>query len=664
MASNVSSGQHGPSRSRRRSYGSANRVLSPIAQASIARDLEEIPTEDLESGNPEDQSTDESDSETSTLRRNRTSGPGNHSMIGSYRRQSFAPAGARAAVAPGLQTSHRDPTKTERKEALREERNLLRDNNVIPPKHPQNNDQPPPLREAIIQHIPSLGIPGGDRRVIAAEEAAKDGPPDDLTEEAPLLENPSLPYGGNDSPEELNKRWEEAVMSGKIQTTWQREAKVLSRYSLPLITTFFLQYSLTVASVFTVGHIGKVELSAVSLASMTANITGYGIYWGLTTSLDTLCSQAYGSGKKELVGLQFQRMVYFLLVCSIPIGIIWLSAESILSAIVPEKDVAVLAGHYLRIILIGAPGYLTFEAGKKYLQAQGIFFASLYVLLICAPLNVLMNYLFVWQFGWGFTGAPIAVAITDLLLPFCLFLYVYFINGKACWPGFTMRAFHNWTPMMKLALPGLLTVEAEILAFEILTLAASYFGTTYLAAQSILGTVIGITYQIPFPVSIAASTRIANLVGATLTPAAKTATKVTLIVAMVIGSMNFLLLSSLRGYIPQLFTSDPDVIALVARVLPICALFQLWDALAANCNGILRGLGRQEIGGYVQLGAYYAVGIPLSFGTGFGLHWGIQGFWAGVAVALFLVSVIELGFIWKTDWARAVEDARIRNEGS
>src|ERR1700693_3701145 len=77
-------------------------------------------------------------------------------------------------------------------------------------------------------------------------------------------------------------------------------------------------------------------------------------------------------------------------------------------------------------------------------------------------------------------------------------------------------------PMVTLALPGLLMVEAEFLAFEILTLASSYFGTTHLAAQSILSTLTALTFQIPFPISIAASTRVANLIGATLTDAART----------------------------------------------------------------------------------------------------------------------------------------------
>jgi len=80
--------------------------------------------------------------------------------------------------------------------------------------------------------------------------------------------------------------------------------------------------------------------------------------------------------------------------------------------------------------------------------------------------------------------------------------------------------------MINLALPGLVMVEAEFLAFEILTLASSYLGTTELAAQSILITIISLTFQIPFSISVAVSTRVANLIGATLSEAAKTTAKV------------------------------------------------------------------------------------------------------------------------------------------
>lgn len=89
-------------------------------------------------------------------------------------------------------------------------------------------------------------------------------------------------------------------------------------------------------------------------------------------------------------------MSLFLGVITIPIVITWLFSEQILRVIIPEPELAELAGLYLRILTIGAPGYALFEAGKRFVQAQGIFTASTYVLMICAPLNGVLNYILVW----------------------------------------------------------------------------------------------------------------------------------------------------------------------------------------------------------------------------------------------------------------------------
>jgi MATE family multidrug resistance protein len=91
-------------------------------------------------------------------------------------------------------------------------------------------------------------------------------------------------------------------------------------------------------------------------------------------------------------------MTVFLLLVTIPIGTIWFNAGQIITFLTPDKDseTAKLAGTYLRVILFGAPGYACFEAGKRFVQAQGVFRATFYVLLICAPLNAIMSWMFVW----------------------------------------------------------------------------------------------------------------------------------------------------------------------------------------------------------------------------------------------------------------------------
>jgi MATE family multidrug resistance protein len=475
-------------------------------------------------------------------------------------------------------------------------------------------------------------------------------------------------YGTHADPAEIEsllgaRNGNEEVI--EIETSGRKEARLLFKYSVPLMFTYLLQYSFSLVTIFVVGHIGTNELGAVSLATMTANITGFAIYEGLATSLDTLCAQAYGLGKKEQVGLHLQRMVLLMMLVTVPIGAVWLCSGWILAALVPEKELAYLAGSYLRILLACAPGYAIFEAAKRFTQAQGLFNASLYVLIVSTPLNIAFNYIFVFVLDWDLKGAALATVLSNTLLPIFLWLYVYFVvpSSLECWGGFTKAAFKNWGPMIKLALPGIIMVEAEWLAFDILTFSSSYISTAHLAAQSVVMTTSVAIYHIPFSVSIAVSTRLGNLIGAGALPAARIATRTYLITFLLIGLIDATFLVLTRNIRPNAFTDDPEVISIVSSVMPILALFQLSDAGTALANAILRGLGRQTIGGYVNLGVYYGVAIPVAFLLCFGKpKLGLEGLWMGCLVGSCLIWAVEGTYCKVCSWRKAVEEARGRNE--
>jgi MATE family multidrug resistance protein len=378
-----------------------------------------------------------------------------------------------------------------------------------------------------------------------------------------------------------------------------------------------------------------------------------------------LCAQAYGSGRKELVGLHLQRMALFLLLVTIPIGAVWVSSGWILAALVPERDLAYLAGDYLRILLAGAPGYALFEAGKRFTQAQGLFNASLFVLLLCTPINILLNYLFVFTFGWGLSGAALAVVASNTLLPICLFIYVRVINPSSmeCWGGFSKAALSNWGPMVKLSLPGIVMVEAEWLAFDILTFSASYLSTAHLAAQSVVMTTCMVMFHIPFSVSVAVSTRLGNLVGSGNLPAAKIATKTYVMIFIVMGLVDGAILTLARNVLPKAFTDDPKVISIAAGVMPVLAAFQLFDSTTALVNGLLRGLGRQKIGGYANLFVYYVVAVPLALFLCFGSpDLKLEGLWIGCVVGSALITLSEGAYCKLFNWQAAMDDASTRDE--
>lgn len=250
------------------------------------------------------------------------------------------------------------------------------------------------------------------------------------------------------------------------------------------------------------------------------------------------------------------------------------------------------------------------------------------------------------------------------MMPLLLFLYVRFVDGYDCWGGFTRKAFHNWRPMIKLSLPGLVIVEAEFIAFELLTLLSSYFDTAHLAAQSVIVTATSIAFQLPFALSIASSTRVANLLGATLEDGAKTAAYAGFMASICLGIFNLLFIVSARKWFVLLLTQDPEVIGYVVSVLPITAMFQCFDALASMGGGILRGQGRQHIGSYISIIAYYFLAIPISITAAFVFGWELCGLWSGVAVALAFVATIQTTIVLRTDWAKVVKDAKARIEGA
>lgn len=479
--------------------------------------------------------------------------------------------------------------------------------------------------------------------------------PPEYTKLLAVDEHPETEYGSVDDGD--------CSSSEQQTTTISEEAMVIARSSLSLIITFFLQYSLNVVSIFSVGHLGRTELAAVSLSTMTFNITS-GVFNGMATCLDTFCAQAYGAGKPKLVGLHFQRCLCMVLTIAIPINLLWWFSSPILNVFVKNKELTDLAQTYLRIVSIGSPGFILFETGKRFLQAQGIFHAAQYVLYICTPINVILNYLLVWDkdIGIGFCGAPLATAFSYTLMAVLLFLYVYFIDGSKCWNGLHIReSFKNWGPMASLALPGVIMIEAEFLAFEILTLSAARLGTEVLAAQSIASTCASLIFQIPFGLSIGASTRIGTHIGAQSLANAQTAVTVSLEIATVLGIFITFCIYNGRRVIVTWFTDDAKVIEHALVALRILAVNQLYDSINVIAAGCLRGQGRQKIGSNLNLLCYYTVAVPLALLLAFREGWGLEGLWVGLGVGILILAVSEVFAVLRVDWDWVLKKSMERN---
>lgn len=236
----AAAGNSGPSGLDHPAFSSSFRSGSPLAEQVLAQDIAECTDDDF------DPADDQIDVEH------------NHHFM--YRRPSGVAYGA---ARPAFNPSALDEpilTPLERKQSRDAERSLLRDNHVLPPKHAHK----------------SQSLPARMYRKMFSTKVPVEEYEEEPEEDAPLLSRDSdydygtrthrqLPDSAGD--EDVDEQWEEAITTGRIRTTWQREAKTVLSYCGPLIVTFFLQYSINVAGIFAVGRIGTIELGAISCKS-------------------------------------------------------------------------------------------------------------------------------------------------------------------------------------------------------------------------------------------------------------------------------------------------------------------------------------------------------------------------------------------------------------
>jgi multidrug resistance protein, MATE family len=102
------------------------------------------------------------------------------------------------------------------------------------------------------------------------------------------------------------------------------------------------------------------------------------------------------------------------------------------------------------------------------------------------------------------------------------------------------------------------------------------------------------------------------------------------------------------GSVAGLYTDDPGVLSLAARLLPVAAAFQLFDGVQAVSFGVLRGAGDVRVPALFNVVGYWMVGLPL--GWWFGVHRGSDplAVWGSLALALVIVStLLVLRLIWR-----------------
>ena len=129
---------------------------------------------------------------------------------------------------------------------------------------------------------------------------------------------------------------------------------------------------------------------------------------------------------------------------------------------------------------------------------------------------------------------------------------------------------------------------------------------------------------------------------------------------MAIAAIGFVVF---RDELPRLYVEDLEVAVLAASLLPIAGAFQIFDGIQVVGGGLMRGMGRPQVGAVANLLAFYLIGLPLAWALAFRAGLGIRGVWWGLAAGLFSVSAILCVWVARTS-RRPLAELSVAPEGA
>ncbi|KAE8692294.1 MATE efflux family protein ALF5 [Hibiscus syriacus] len=416
------------------------------------------------------------------------------------------------------------------------------------------------------------------------------------------------------------------------------ESKNQVLFSLPMILTNLVYYSIPLISVMFAGHLGELHLAGATLANSWATVTGFAFMTGLSGALETLCGQGFGAKTYRILGIYLQSSCIISCSFAIVISVIWFYTEPILIVLQQDAEIARMAALYIKYLIPGLFAYGLVHNILRFFQTQSILMPLVWFSVIPLALHLGIVYCLVNWTDMGFKGAPLAASISLWISVILLGFYV--VLGKRfeqTWTGLSSESFGFVVANLKLALPSAAMVCLEYWAFELLVLLAGMMPnsevTTSLIAMCV--NTEAIAYMTTYGLSAAASTRVSNELGAGNMRKAKGAMAVSLQLSILLAVAVVVALAFGHDLWAATFSNSASIINQFASMTPLLLISITVDSFQGILSGVARGIGWQLLAVWANLGTFYFIGMPIAYVLAFKFSFMLRcGLWIGLICGL------------------------------
>ncbi|KAB2018897.1 hypothetical protein ERO13_D08G237800v2 [Gossypium hirsutum] len=421
------------------------------------------------------------------------------------------------------------------------------------------------------------------------------------------------------------------------------ESKKLWIVAGPAIFTKFSTFGVTIISQAFVGHIGPTELAAFSLCCTVLFRFGNGVLIGMASALETLCGQAFGAKRYHMLGIYLQRswlLLFLTTTCLLPLFIF---TTKILIALGQDEKIAIVAGyigHWFIFIMFSM--IISFTC-QMFLQSQSKNMVIAYLAAFSIGTHICLSWLLTMKLKYGLIGALLSTILAYWIPNIGQLIFVTCGGCKDTWKGFSMLAFKDLWPVVKLSLSSGAMLCLELWYNTILVLLTGNLKNAEIAIDA-----------------FAICVRVSNELGRGSSKSVKFSIMTITLTSLCIGCVTFVLFLCLRGRLAYVFTESEEVGNAVVDLSPLLACSILLDSVQPVLSGIAIGAGWQSSVAWVNIASYYLIGIPIGVVLGYVFNMEVKGVWVGMLLGIFVQALVLIIIIWKTDWDKQVLLAQSR----
>ncbi|XWS19422.1 hypothetical protein CRYUN_Cryun31cG0014500 [Craigia yunnanensis] len=356
------------------------------------------------------------------------------------------------------------------------------------------------------------------------------------------------------------------------------ELRLLFRLAVPAVFVYMINYSMSLSTRVFCGHLGNLELAAASLGNSGIQLLAYGLMLGMGSAVETLCGQAYGALRYDMLGVYLQRSTIVLTLTGIPLTVAYVLSKPILILLGEPTEVASAAAVFIHGLIPQIFAYAVNFPIQKFLQSQSIVTPSAYISAATLGVHLLVSWLAVYQLGLGLIGASLALSLSWWIIVVAQIVYILMSDKSSA----VILCLETWYFQILVLIAGLL--ENPELALDSLSVCTS---------------ISGLSFMVSVGFNAAASVRVSNELGAGHPKSVAFTVTVVTLVSFLIAVLETVVVLALWHVISYAFTEGETVKNAVSDLCPFLAVTLILNGvqpvLSGNMVGMIGGTLMQTV---------------------------------------------------------------------